>query len=144
MSMLELAKGLARRFEGVRLVRYLCPAGYPTIGYGHRCAPDQPPIDETEAEILLENDMLASYHQGVKHCRQLIDADNGKQAAIADFVFNLGSGRWRSSTFRRRVQDGDWDAAAAECRRWVHGGGRKLPGLVLRREAEVALMLLKK
>ncbi len=141
MSKLDLAKGIARRFEGLRLVRYLCPAGYPTIGYGHRCGADQPPIDETKAEALLEADMLASHRQAVRHCRQLAAADYGKQAAIADFVFNLGGGRWRSSTFRRRVEQGNWEEAAKECRRWVNGGGRKLSGLVLRREAEVALML---
>lgn len=140
MSMLELAKQLARRFEGLRLTRYICPAGYPTIGYGHRCAADQPPIDEARAEALLEADMLDSYRQAVQHCSPLAETDAGKQAAIADWVFNLGGGRWRSSTFRKKVQAGDWEAAAAECRRWVHGGGRRLPGLVLRREAEVALM----
>jgi len=137
-----MAKGLARRFEGLRLVRYLCPAGYPTIGYGHRCAADQEPIDEARAEALLDADMLASHDQAVRYCQQLAEADAGKRAAVADWVFNLGSGRWRSSTFRRRVAAGDWQAAADECRRWVHGGGRKLPGLVLRREEEVSLMLL--
>lgn len=141
MSMLQLAKGLARRFEGLRLVRYLCPAGYPTIGYGHRCAVDQASISEAEAEGMLDTDMLASHAQAVRYCQPLAEADACKQAAVADWVFNLGSGRWRSSTFRRRVQAGDWQAAADECRRWVHGGGRKLPGLVLRREAEVALMM---
>jgi len=143
MSMLEMAKGLARRFEGLRLVRYLCPAGYPTIGYGHRCAGDQEPIDEVRAEALLDADILASHDQAVRDCQPLAEADVGKRAAVADWVFNLGSGRWRSSTFRRRVMDGDWEEASKECRRWVHGGGRKLPGLVIRREAEVGLMNLK-
>ncbi|MDL1891227.1 lysozyme, partial [Nitrospirales bacterium NOB] len=30
----------------------------------------------------------------------------------------------------------DWVAAAQELRRWVYGGGKVLPGLVARREAE--------
>lgn len=35
----------------------------------------------------------------------------------------------------------DWHAAGKELRRWVYGGGKVLPGLVTRREAEVALLL---
>jgi lysozyme len=34
----------------------------------------------------------------------------------------------------------DWGNAALELRKWVHGGGRVLPGLVARRQAEIALM----
>ena len=26
---------LIKRFEGFSSTRYICPAGYPTIGYGH-------------------------------------------------------------------------------------------------------------
>ncbi|MFM5052873.1 glycoside hydrolase family protein [Aeromonas veronii] len=35
----------------------------------------------------------------------------------------------------------EWTAAATELRRWIHGGGKVLPGLVARREAEVMLLL---
>jgi len=61
--------------------------------------------------------------------------------AIVDFTFNLGAGRLQTSTLRRRVNQRDWTAAGSELRRWVHGGGKVLPGLVTRREAEVRLML---
>ena len=62
-------------------------------------------------------------------------------AAIVDFTFNLGAGRLQTSTLRRRVNQRDWTAAGQELRRWVYGGGKVLPGLVTRREAEVALIL---
>jgi lysozyme len=61
-------------------------------------------------------------------------------AAIVDFTFNLGAGRLQTSTLRRRVNQRDWAEAARELRRWVHGGGKVLPGLVARREAEVQLL----
>jgi lysozyme len=61
-------------------------------------------------------------------------------AAIVDFTFNLGPGRLQTSTLRRRVNERDWHAAGQELRRWVYGGGKVLPGLVTRREAEVALL----
>lgn len=60
--------------------------------------------------------------------------------AIADFCFNLGVGRYKASTLRRRVDAGDWAGARAELGKWVWGGGRRLPGLVLRRQAEARLL----
>jgi lysozyme len=62
-------------------------------------------------------------------------------AAIVDFTFNLGAGRLQTSTLRRRINQRDWLAAGTELRRWVFGGGKVLPGLVARREAEAAWLL---
>ena len=58
--------------------------------------------------------------------------------AIIDFTFNLGGGRLQTSTLRRRANQRDWAAAA---KRWVYGGGKVLPGLVARREAEAKLCI---
>lgn len=65
----------------------------------------------------------------------------GRLAAIMDFTFNLGAGRLQTSTLRRRVNQWEWDAAAHELRRWVYGGGKVLPELVVRRSAETTLIL---
>ena len=72
-------------------------------------------------------------------CPTLADEDD-RLAAITDFVFNLGPVRLRASTLKRRVNARDWEGAKVELRKWVFGGGRKLPGLVIRREAEAALL----
>jgi lysozyme len=61
-------------------------------------------------------------------------------AAIIDFTFNLGVGRLKGSTLRRKVNAGDWEAVPAELRKWTRGGGVVLRGLVIRREAEIALI----
>ncbi len=45
----------------------------------------------------------------------------------------------RAPTFRRKVNREEHGAVPDECRRWVWAGGRKLKGLVRRREAEVAV-----
>lgn len=60
--------------------------------------------------------------------------------AIADFAYNLGLGRLKASTLRRKINDEDWEGAKAELAKWVRGGGRVLPGLVLRRAAEAAIL----
>lgn len=64
----------------------------------------------------------------------------GRLAALTSFVFNLGAGRYRGSTLRRRVNEGNWDDVPRQLRRWVYSGGKKLKGLVIRREAEAVLI----
>jgi lysozyme len=73
-------------------------------------------------------------------CPVLVGESEARLAAIVDFTFNLGAGRLQTSTLRRRVNQKDWAATAKELGRWVYGGGRVLPGLVLRRSAEVDLI----
>lgn len=77
----------------------------------------------------------------VSYCPVLATEPAERLAAIVDFTFNLGAGRLQTSTLRRRINQRDWSGAARELRRWVYGGGKILPGLVTRREAESALIL---
>ena len=60
--------------------------------------------------------------------------------AIVDFTYNLGVGRLQTSTLRRKLNEEDWEGAKEQLRLWVRGGGRVLPGLVRRREAEIKLL----
>ena len=116
---------------------YLCPAGFWTIGYGILCQKDHPAITLEEGEAML----AAAVPAYIGHARRLSPAlDGARLVAIADFVFNLGPTRYASSTLRRRVNEQDWSGARHEIRKWVFGGGRKLPGLIIRREAEAALL----
>jgi len=141
---------LAKRFEGFhrvpkhdpnRAYPYICPAGYPTIGYGHLCDPKHPPITEGEAEAYLAQDLKVALAATLRYCPVLATEPQGRLAAIVDFTFNLGAGRLQTSTLRRRANQRDWEAVATELRRWVHGGGKVLPGLVMRREAEIELLV---
>lgn len=129
---------LCRRFEGLSLIPYLCPAGKWTIGYGHT-GPDvtarSKPITKLFAETLLLEDATIATRSALR-LSPVLAQHAGALAAIADFVFNLGAGRYAGSTLRRRVNARDWHGAHKEIRKWVYGGGKKLPGLILRREAE--------
>lgn len=147
--MIELAlpvtQALIRRFEGLYLTPYLCPAGVPTIGYGATRYLDgrpvrltDPAITEIEAEVMLKEQVIREYLPAVlKLCPNI--SDPNQLAAIIDFTFNLGSNRLKNSTLRKRINAGDWDGARKELAKWVYGGGRRLRGLVLRRAAEIAL-----
>ncbi len=139
---------LAKRFEGfhrvpkvdpMRAHPYVCPAGYWTIGYGHLCDPAHPPITLAQAEAYLAADLVMALNATLRWC-PVLATEPMRLAAIVDFTFNLGAGRLQTSTLRRRINQRDWIAAAAELRRWVYGGGKVLPGLFARREAEVALL----
>lgn len=143
---LELAALLCRRFEGLYLKPYLCPAGVPTIGYGStryeddtRVALTDPPITKERAEQLLLHELKTAAFPAVQRFCPTLTAP-AAQAAIADFVFNLGAGRLQSSTLRKRINAGDMAAATQELSKWVRGGGKILPGLVKRRAAEAALL----
>ena len=92
---------LVRRYEGLRLQAYLCPAGIPTIGYGHtKGVKIGQTITEAQAEILLQQDMLAAVGDTLRLCPVLAPESPEKLAAIADFTFNLGAGRLKASTLR--------------------------------------------
>ncbi len=143
---LRLAAALCRRFEGLYLRPYLCPAGVPTIGYGSTRYPDgravrmsDPPITEAQAEAMLAHDLRTVRLPAVRRLCQGADTP-GRLAALLDFAFNLGAGALAASTLRRRVNAGRWDAVPGELARWVMAGGRRLRGLVLRREAESRLI----
>lgn len=131
---------LVKRFEGLRLKAYLCPAGVATIGYGHTPASLGTEISKPEADAILNADLAYYVAQTVKLCPTLALAPAAVLAAISDFSFNLGVGRLQASTLRRRINAGEWDEVQYELRRWVRAGGRVLPGLVARREAECALI----
>lgn len=149
ISVPQAAIDLAKRFEGFHRVRkhdpgrahpYLCPAGYWTIGYGHLCNPKHPPVTEAEAEAYLTQDLKVALTATLRYCPVLATEPEGRLAAIVDFTFNLGPGRLQTSTLRRRINQKDWVTAGEELRRWVYGGGKVLPGLVARREAEITLL----
>jgi lysozyme len=97
-------------------------------------------VTEAEAEDYLARDLMTALRATLRYCPVLATAPEGRLAAIVDFTFNLGAGRLQTSTLRRRVNQRDWPSAGQELRKWVHGGGRVLPGLVTRREAEAALL----
>ncbi len=150
MAIPEAAITLAKRFEGFhrvpkhdpqRAYPYICPAGFWTIGFGHLCEPNHPPITESEAEDYLTQDLQTALRATLQYCPVLATEPEGRLAAIVDFTFNLGAGRLQTSTLRRRINQRDWSSAAQELRRWIYGGGKVLPGLVTRREAEAAWLL---
>jgi lysozyme len=137
-----------KTFEGCSLQAYLCPARVWTIGFGATGAGIVKGVRWTmeQAERRLVDDVEAVAAQ----VRQLIGAaptTQGHFDALVSFAFNCGTDidddhtpeGLGDSTLLKLHLAGDHAGAAAEFGKWVNGGGRKLNGLVRRREAEVAL-----
>jgi len=133
---------LIKRFEGFEPEVYLDAAGLPTIGYGHLLLPGEAEmfkngISESAGEALLIKDVLLA-EQAV--CRLIkVPLTDGQFDALVSFTFNLGSGALQRSTLRWKVNREEHEAAPAEFMKWVWAGGRKLKGLIRRREAEATL-----
>lgn len=144
---LTAAEELCRLFEGFRAKPYLCPAGIPTIGYGSTYYADgrkvdmaDPPVDEPTARALLLHELKTTYAPGVARLCPVLLGDERRFNAIVDFCYNLGVGRLQTSTLRRKINAKDWEGAKEQLMLWTRGGGRVLPGLVKRRQAECLLM----
>jgi len=131
---------LLKRSEGFRNRVYLDVAGLPTIGYGHRLLhPESFPdgIDEPLAAELLAADVRDA-EQAVQRLVK-VPLAQGQFDALVDFVFNLGVGRFATSTLLKCLNAGHYDEAVKELLRWNRAGGEEVTALRVRREAEAKL-----
>jgi len=133
---------LIKRFEGFSPDIYICPGGWSTIGYGHVVRETERErfadgIDEGRAEKLLRRDVEMAERAVLRLIR--VPLEDGQFDALASFTFNLGAGALQRSTLRRKVNRAEHADVPAEFRRWVWAGGRRLKGLIRRREAEAGL-----
>lgn len=129
---------LIKRYEGLRLKAYVCPAGVATIGWGHtKGVKAGMVIDLAEAERLLADDIAIA--ERCVNC----DAENLNQNqfdALVSFVFNVGTANYKKSTLRKKVLSNPNDPAIADqFERWVYAKGKVLLGLMKRRADECEL-----
>lgn len=167
MKLSKAGEDLMHKYEGFRSRPYLCPAHIWTIGYGHVLYQDQirlpvirvegkntpmirkemplKPEDNrvwTKAEIdKLFRDDVGAFERGVLRLVPGVVGRQGSFDALVSISFNFGLGNLQRSTIRMKANRGDWEGAADAFRAWTKGGGKVLPGLVKRREAEIALFL---
>jgi lysozyme len=166
----KTGEDLMHKFEGFRSRPYLCPAHIWTIGYGHVLYQEQirlpmvRPPGKTKADIpmirseyplkpednrvwtkeeineLFRTD-VRDFERGVLRLVPDVVERQGSFDALVSLAYNIGAGNLQRSTIRMRANRGDWEGAAEAFRAWTKGGGKVLPGLVRRREAEMVLFL---
>ncbi len=130
---------LIRRFEGCLLHPYRCPAGFWTIGYGHRLAEKEYPlhisgISAAQADAWLLEDAEKAASAARRLTRRALQTQ--EREALTSFIFNLGPAAYQRSALRLAIERGEANAIHHQWQRWVWAGGRKLPGLLTRRLAE--------
>lgn len=144
---LELAASLCKQFEGFRSKPYLCPANVATIGYGStyyangtKVTLNDPLMSQEEAHLLLMVELEHTYLPGVVRNCPILLTDERKCNSIVSWCYNLGVGRLQTSTLKRKINAQDWEGAKEQLMLWTKGGGKVLPGLLKRRQAECALL----
>ncbi len=134
---------LIKKFEGLRLEAYLCPAGVWTIGYGHtKGVKKGQVITQLEADNLLKED-LSSFEKGVT---SLIKSNINQNQfdSLVSFAFNLGLANLKSSTLLKKVNANPNDKTIVdEFLKWVYAKKVFLEGLHRRRQAEANLYFTK-
>ncbi len=113
-----------------------------TVGYGstRRGIGKHTIWSKEQAEDALQEHVRYFVSGVVKLSPSIVSASPRRIAAVISWAYNCGLGNYRISTFKKRVDAGDWEGAAVECRKWNKAAGRVLPGLTKRREAEALMM----
>jgi lysozyme len=93
-----------------------------------------------QAEEALADHVLYFASAALKLSPTLALAQPKQFAVVISFCYNCGLGNYKISTFKRRVDVGDWYSAREEIVKWNKAAGRVLPGLTRRRQAEAALL----
>ena len=142
MQVSENGYALIRRFEGLRLTAYRDVAGVVTIGYGTtRGVKMGMTITKAEAERLMQEDVAR--FDGYLEDLVKVPLNQNQYDALACFVYNLGPANLESSTLLRVLNEGKYDEAGQQFKRWnkARVGGRmvEVKGLTARRAAEAAL-----
>lgn len=141
-KMTTSSKGLQliKDFERLRLFAYRCPAGVPTIGYGHTLGVKMgQAITEKQAEDFLKQDVTPIE-------KYLNDIDiNFRQEqfdALVSWIFNLGAGKFQHSTlFKKICEDAPDREITDQMVKWINSNGKPLLGLKRRRIAEANMFL---
>lgn len=157
---------LMHKFEGFRDRPYLCPAHIWTIGWGTVLYQEQIrlpmvrkdgytgiirkeyPLKPEDFRVWSKEELaemfkadLAGFERAVLRLIPGVAGHQRRFDALVCLTYNIGAGNLQRSTVRMRANRGDWEGAAEAFMSWTKGGGKVLPGLVRRRQAERALFL---
>lgn len=135
---------IIRKFEGLKLKAYICPAGIPTIAWGNTFYENGSKVQMGDKITIERADKLlffivAKFEVEVKKLVKSQINDN-QLGALTSFAFNIGTGALAKSTLLRKVNTNPNDPTIRdEFNRWTKTGGKVLNGLVSRRKAEADL-----
>jgi lysozyme len=143
---------LIKKFEGFEGKPYLCPAGVPTIGYGttyysggRKVSLKDKEIDEKQAQAILLS-QLTNYVRVVNLYLTSVEKqiNDDQFSALVCFAYNVGLSNLQKSTLLKCVlKNPNDECIAAEFKKWIYANGKKLGGLLSRRQEECNLYFTK-
>jgi len=153
MQMSEKGKELLSEWEGVELKIYRDVADLPPIGVGHLLTRDE----LTSGKISIRGELI-KYLDGLTRNQVIdllgqdlvrfeevvnesvkVDLKQTQLDALVSFSFNVGGNAFRNSTLLKLLNQGKYSEVPNQLRRWVYSGGKKVTGLINRREKEIEL-----
>ncbi|ETR94470.1 lysozyme [Acinetobacter lactucae] len=138
---------LITSFEDTRLNAYDDGVGVWTIGTGTTIYPNGVKVKKgdtctlDQAKAYFKHD-LAKFEKTVNES-VTVPLSQNQFDALVSLTYNIGSGAFKNSTLLKKLNAKDYSGAADQFLAWKKAGGKVLPGLVRRREAERALFLKK-
>lgn len=138
---IAMAMVLIQWYEGVRYTPYRDSGGVLSVCYGHTGSDIVPGkrYTATECQSLLNSDLKAA--MAVVDANVTVPLTESQKAALASFVYNVGSGAFERSTLLKTLNAGDRAGACNEIKRWKYVNGKVSKGLVRRRAVERELCL---
>lgn len=145
MRISDRGLALIESFEGYVGRPYNDAVGYATVGFGHLIG--YRPYTQADVrrfagwthadfEDLLRTDMR-QYEDAVKGAIR-VSLTQGQYDALVSLAYNCGPGAIQGN-IARLANSGRVNEIPNVMRQYVHAGGRTLPGLVRRREAEITV-----
>jgi len=132
-------------FEGLELKAYDDGVGVWTIGYGTTKYPNGIRVKKgdtctlDQAKAYMQNDLKA-FEQTVNSAIK-VPLNQNQFDALVSLAYNIGATAFKKSTLVKRLNEGNYNAAANQFDLWVNAGGKRMQGLVNRRAAERTLFL---
>lgn len=145
MSVSNKGVDLICEFEGKRLVAYDDGVGIWTIGFGTIKYPNGVRVKKgdtctlEQAKEYMRHDLIEFEHTVNSSVK--VPLNQNQFDALVSLAYNIGSNAFKSSTLVKKLNTGDYQGAADQFNVWINAGGKRMQGLVNRRDREKLLFL---
>lgn len=128
---------LIKKWEGLHLEAYICPAGKSTIGWGNTTYEDGRSVQIGDKITLERAEQLLDWY-----CSTITlprgNFDENQKEALYSLIYNIGQAAFNKSKCKKAIEDGDFTTAKKNWN-WIRSQGKILKGLVKRRDEEKRL-----
>ncbi len=133
--------GLVAGFEGYRGTAYDDGVGVQTIGFGRTAGVQPGQRTDPVREVIHLSRTLDAFADEVAGCIGDVPLHQHEFDAFVSLAYNIGTGAFCRGSIPKLLQSGDYEGACSRIRLYTKAGGRVLPGLIKRREAEYRMCM---